>query len=410
MSLTLRGGVLFDPACLERRAARELHVAGGCVAARAVRGARALDLRGALVLPGLVNAHDHLGLSSFPALGSPPYASLYDWAADVRGGADDSRARAALDVPHDERLLLGALRCLLAGVTAVVHHDPWHASLARRGPRAWSARLRLLRRQRVWLRGGLPVRVLARYEQAHSPGLERDLAVSRGRERHRGCLFLLHAAEGTDARAAAEIGALHAAGVLDRDTLLAHALGATPADIERLRASDTAVAWCPESNRRLYAAAAPEAALRDAGVRLGLGSDSPLSGVRDALSNLAAARRERVFDDLALLRLATLDSARVCRLPVGGFAPGDPADFVVVDDLERLLAGDRRALRLVLVAGRVLYGAKELTDAAGVATRALQVAGEPRALSADLATLLARLLRAHPALREAAWLQDVRCA
>ena len=48
-----------------------LHIAGGRVAAMGgppVPGARVVDLDGAFVYPGLVNAHDHLELNNFPRL------------------------------------------------------------------------------------------------------------------------------------------------------------------------------------------------------------------------------------------------------------------------------------------------------------------------------------------------------
>src|SRR5262245_31898091 len=114
------------------------------------RAEREVDLAGRVLLPGLVNAHDHLDFSTFPALGRPPYRSLYDWAADVRGGEGDPAVRAALAPDLAERLFLGGLRNLLAGVTAVAHHGAPHRSLGR---------------------AGFPVRVLLRYQFAHSPGL-----------------------------------------------------------------------------------------------------------------------------------------------------------------------------------------------------------------------------------------------
>lgn len=388
--------------------ARDVVVDGPRVtAASSARAASDIDLAGLTLLPGLVNGHDHLALSTFPPLGRPPYASLYDWTDDVRAGRGDPRADAALRVSPGDRLLLGALRNVFAGVTAVAHHDPWHPTLARRGLGALLLRVAVWRRHGVRLHGGFPVRVLSRYAQAHSPGLERDLARTRP---HAAAPWMLHAAEGRDARAAGEIEALETAGLLDARTVLVHAVAASSRDAQALARARATVVWCPESNRHLYGATAPVAALDAAGVRLALGSDSPLSGVRDALSNLAAARREGAFDDARLLRLATHDTAAVFGLPVGGVEPGAPADLLVVDDVTRLLAGDRRALRLVVVAGRPLYGAPELMDALPVATRALSIDGAARRLDAGLARVLAKLLRAHPALAQVAWLADVRCA
>jgi cytosine/adenosine deaminase-related metal-dependent hydrolase len=402
MAYVLRRGVVAG------EGAREVVVDGACVGARTSRRAPSVDLAGRQVLPGLVNGHDHLGFASFPPLGRPPYASLYDWADDVRAGAGDARARDALAPAAADRLLLGGLRNLLAGVTAVVHHDAWHAALSRTGAGAWLSSLATRRRHGVRLRGGFPVRVLRRYAHAHSPGLERDLSGTRPRSPR--VPWMLHAAEGTDTRAAAEIAALAAAGLLRPNTVLVHAVAASDEDAAALASSGAAVVWCPESNRHLYGATAPVARLRAAGVRLALGSDSSLSGVRDALSNLAAARRAGLFDDAALLRLATRDTAAVFGLPVGGFEPGAPADFVVVDDVERLLRGDRRAVQLVIVAGRARYGVPELMEALDASARRLTVDGDERSLDAGLATLLEHLLAAHPMLAHVPWLAGVRCA
>src|ERR1700761_6676819 len=42
-----------------------------------------IDLSGLLVLPGLINAHDHLGFSLFPQLGTRPYGNWREWAQDI---------------------------------------------------------------------------------------------------------------------------------------------------------------------------------------------------------------------------------------------------------------------------------------------------------------------------------------
>jgi cytosine/adenosine deaminase-related metal-dependent hydrolase len=343
-------------------------------------GERELDLAGRLLLPGLVNAHDHLDFSSFPPLGTPPYPSLYAWSADVAAGTGSEVARAALSVPLVDRLFLGGLRNLLAGVTAVAHHGDDHRSLGRED---------------------FPVRVLRKYEFAHSPGLTPKLRATY-RTTDRRIPWMLHALEGTDERCAAELGILVAANLLRQNTVIVHGIALHPSDAPALAAASACVVWCPESNRRLYGATAPVRALKDAGVRIGLGSDSPATGAFDPLSNLAAARAEAAFTDAELLELATRGSAEVARLPVGDLAPGAPADLLAVASTETLLAGQRRALDLVLVAGRPLYGAPSLVQGTPV-----QVDETRRSLEPGLARRLAGLLRQHPHLRGVPWLSRV---
>jgi cytosine/adenosine deaminase-related metal-dependent hydrolase len=149
------------------------------------------------------------------------------------------------------------------------------------------------------------------------------------------------------------------------------------------------------------------AALRAAGVRVGLGSDSPVSGVRDPLSNLAAARREGVLADGELLELATRESAAVARLPVGGAEAGAGADLLAVDSVEGLLDADRRAVSLVMVGGRPLYGEPALLEAQEPRPGRIRVDGAERALAAPLLRRAASLLKACPALADVAWLRGL---
>jgi cytosine/adenosine deaminase-related metal-dependent hydrolase len=217
---------------------------------------------------------------------------------------------------------------------------------------------------------------------------------------------MVHVAEGTDARCRGELQVLIEANLLRQNTVIVHGIGLAPEDGPLIAAARACVVWCPESNRHLYGATAPVAALRAAGVRLGLGSDSPVSGARDPLSNLAAARREAALPDPELIELATCASGEVARLPAGGFVPGAAADFLVVDSLERVLAGERAAVRLVTLAGRALYGERRLMEALTPAAAPLGVDGAERRLEAGLARRAASLLKGG-ALRGLPWIRGL---
>jgi cytosine/adenosine deaminase-related metal-dependent hydrolase len=348
-------------------------------------GHRDVDLEGRVLLPGLVNGHDHLDFSTFPCLGSPPYANVYEWAADVEAGKADDGARGALSVALADRLFLGGLRNLLAGATAVAHHNAYHRSLGR---------------------ADFPVRVLERYQFAHSPGLTKALRRTY-RSSDRRIPWMVHAAEGTDERAARELTLLQEAALLRHNTVIVHGIALEPGQMKAAAAAGACVVWCPESNRHLYGATAPVSALRAAGVRVGLGSDSPVSGVRDALSNLAAARREGVLTDTELLRLATSETAEAVRLPAGQLRPGAPADLVAVSSLEGLLAGERAALDLVVSRGEARFGCEALMKGLNDRVQPCIVAGRRAALDEGLGRRAAALLKAQPRIRRAAWLSDV---
>src|SRR5258708_32154704 len=112
---------------------------GGRIGTLRVRGSRiaamdvdpqpadtVIDLQGDRLLPGLINAHDHLQLNSLPAHDTPNfYRHARDWIAEVDARRrTDSRFEAGVSVARDERLLVGGVKNLLSGVTPVAQHDP----------------------------------------------------------------------------------------------------------------------------------------------------------------------------------------------------------------------------------------------------------------------------------------------
>jgi cytosine/adenosine deaminase-related metal-dependent hydrolase len=129
--------------------------------------------------------------------------------------------------------------------------------------------------------------------------------------------------------------------VLGAELLCAHGVELDEADIALLAGRDVPVVHCPRSNAYLGCGIAPLTALRKAGIRVGLGTDSPASTpsfdlfdeLRAAVS--AARAREQRADALnatEALALATIDSARALRLgaEVGTLTAGKRADLTVV--------------------------------------------------------------------------------
>jgi 5-methylthioadenosine/S-adenosylhomocysteine deaminase len=130
-------------------------------------------------------------------------------------------------------------------------------------------------------------------------------------------------------------------GLLTPALVAAHCVKVDEEEIELLARHDVAVAHCPRSNAYLGCGVAPLAELRAAGIRVGLGTDSPASTpsfdlfeeMRAAVS-AARARAERP-DALSAedaLELATLDAARALGLEneIGSLTPGKQADLAVV--------------------------------------------------------------------------------
>jgi 5-methylthioadenosine/S-adenosylhomocysteine deaminase len=131
------------------------------------------------------------------------------------------------------------------------------------------------------------------------------------------------------------------ADVLAPELLCAHCVEVAPKEIALLARHDVPVAHCPRSNAMLGCGIAPLAELRAAGLRVGLGTDSPASTPSidpwEELRTAVYAARARERDPGALgaheaLRLATIDAARALGRDgeIGSIAPGKRADLTVL--------------------------------------------------------------------------------
>ena len=333
-----------------------------------------VDLRGDRVLPGLINAHDHLQLNSFPALDYPGYyRNSAEWITDfnvrLRG---DPAVKASAATPRAHRLLAGGLKNLLSGVTTVAHHDPLDALL---------------------LEAAFPTRVVREFGWSHSlyvDGAERvrhrvrahttrpavDRACRRGCRRPGACEEFCQQ--------------LAALGCLRPNTLLVHALGLDGLQRQRLAAAGAGVIWCPSSNLRLFGRSAEVGDLIAAG-RVALGTDSRLTGAPDLLAEVKVARDCLPLDERALERIVTSDAARLLRLPDHGvLQSGAHADLLVLPAGMALSEATRADLRLVILDGVVRYGDADCVGALMPASdfTEVQVDGRGKLLQRQLAAAL----------------------
>ncbi|MFN8108902.1 MAG: amidohydrolase family protein [Thermoleophilia bacterium] len=191
---------------------------------------------------------------------------------------------------------------------------------------------------------------------------------------------------------AAPVARLAAAGALRAGMVAAHCVQLDARDAATLAAADVRVAHCPSSNAHIGVGVMPLALLWDAGVAVGLGSDSPGSG--GAFDGRAAARAcalvharaGAVLTPERMVRMATLDGARVLGLDsrVGTLEPGKRADMVAVrpaagavgpgDPHELFLRADAAVCRVwVDGVARLRDGAAVDLDEAAISRRADEV-------------------------------------
>jgi len=348
------------------------------------RGDAVVDARGSFVLPGLVNAHDHLELNHFGRMKfRERYCNASEWIGDMRPRlADDAAIRKARSCPLRDRLFVGALKNVLSGVTTVAHHNPFYRELRR----------------------DMPLRVLRKYGWAHSFLLQDQPAGARGerggdvqrrfRSTPPSAPFFVHVAEGVDAVASGELDRLDSLGCLAPNTVLVHAVAIDPAGWRRVASARAGIVWCPASNTFLFGRTIDPARTTN----VAIGTDSRLTGSRDLLEELRVAYETSSVSPARLLAMVTVDAAAMIRQPLlGRVAVGAPADLLVIPRVAAepgpaLVATARHDIELVTIGGRPMFAHPALAGIFnGRRTRArpIHVDDSPKVADAALARRIA---------------------
>jgi 5-methylthioadenosine/S-adenosylhomocysteine deaminase len=216
----------------------------------------------------------------------------------------------------------------------------------------------------------VPIAIHAAESEAESKFVAEGGGVFADRLRRRGIAV--------EPRARSTIAWLDVLGVLEARPLLIHCVQVDERDVRRIADSGSTVAHCAIANARLGHGTAPLAALLDAGVTVGLGTDSVASNNRVDLleeGRVAQLLQRSLRQDPAalpserLLRLATLDGARALGLDgrIGSLDVGKDADLCAVslaapharpvhDPCSALFHAARGSdVVLTVAGGRVLY-------------------------------------------------------
>ena len=378
----------------------DLHVTDGIVSAGPAPDAQRLDVSGCVVTPGLVNAHHHLLQTAFRTLPGTRGVPMAAWlptmaAAYAQAGVDGELAGVAAAA--------GLAESLLCGVTTVADHhltwpaDPDESVEIARGTIGAAARLGA---RLVLVRGSArddpeaaalsAERIVGAFAQdamlqlavgpagVHSDGPETFRLLGEVAARH-GLRRRTQANEQVDVVAAQErygrrpLDLLDEWGWLTPDVTLAHLCGITPEELARVAASGASATHAPGCDLPMGWGIAPVAALRDAGVPMGLGTSG--GGSNDAGHLLADARLAMQVAPLVgrplaareVLGMATAGSAAGLGRPeLGHLRPGAAADLCVwdvsgvadagvADPVAGLLwASPGRRPRHVVVGGRVV--------------------------------------------------------
>ncbi|MFX1762163.1 8-oxoguanine deaminase [Paraburkholderia sp. A1RI-2L] len=347
---------------------------------------KVLDMRGHLVLPGLVNTHHHMYQSLTRAVPAAQDAELFGWLTNLY------KVWANLTPEMIEVSTLTAMaELLLSGCTTSSDHlyiypngsrlDDSIRSAQQIGMRFHAARGSMSVGQKD---GGLPPDSVVENEDAiladtqrlietyHDEGryamlrmvvapcspfsVSRDLMrESATLARHYGVSMHTHLAENVNdvAYSREKFGMTPAEyaedlGWVGHDVWHAHCVQLDEHGIGLFGRTGTGVAHCPCSNMRLASGIAPIKKMRLAGVPVGLGVDGSASN--DGAQMVAEARQAMLLARVGFgpdamtareaLEIATLGGARVLgRDDIGALAPGMAADFIAFDLRQPHFAG-----------------------------------------------------------------------
>jgi cytosine/adenosine deaminase-related metal-dependent hydrolase len=320
----------------------------------------------AVIVPGFVNAHSHLEYAVYAGFGD---------------GLGDFAEWISLHIQRKARLgweeyvdvaRLGAAQCLASGVTtlgdcsysgatavacselglrAIVYLEVFGAD-----PAAGLERF-----------AGLRERVEGSFSERVRPGISPHAPYSVSLELYRACAELglpvaTHISESAsevryllrgegpwggyrellvDPPGTTGTRMLAEHGLLGPSVVAAHCVVVDEHEIELLASSGTGVAHCPRSNGALGCGVAPLLELREAGARVGVGTDSPASAPSfdffEELRSVVLSARARaggpdVLSAAETLELGTIGSARALGLAgeVGSLVPGKRADLAVI--------------------------------------------------------------------------------
>jgi putative selenium metabolism protein SsnA len=330
-------------------------------------GAEFVDVRGRLLMPGLVNAHTHLygSLARGIALKDAPPSNFVENLKRLWWRLD--RALDGEDVYQSARVgLLDAMRC---GITCLIDH---HSS-----PSCVTGSLDIVARayEEIGLRGVLAFEVSDRDgPSVRDQGIEENVRFIRKTSGHRTLrgTFGLHASftlEASTLDAAVEAAAafdtgfhlhvaedmadqvrtqevcgkrvierLHGHGITGPKSLFAHCIHIDDSEIEILRQSGTRVVHNPESNLNNGVGFARTGEMLERGIVLGLGTDGYTQnlGVQARLAlvvpKLLAGDPRAAVDPLSMLfRYNPAIASSFFDLPVGTIEVGAAADLITVD-------------------------------------------------------------------------------
>lgn len=157
-------------------------------------------------------------------------------------------------------------------------------------------------------------------------------------------------------------------GILSPHLLAVHAVQVTDKDIKLIKKSKVSIAHCPRSNKETGVGRMPLKKIVDAGITVGIGTDSlassPSLNLWDELRYAYKTHRRDGITAKDLLKLATIGGAKALGLgkEIGSLEAGKRADLIAVPlpakntgDIYKDLLRETKSCIMTMVNGKILY-------------------------------------------------------
>ena len=340
----------------------ETIVAAGAGPAPRVEGAEVVDVRGDIVMPGMVNPHCHMAMTLFRGLGEDVDDRLYRYVLPMeRKFVTPQMVRAGT--------ALAALELIEGGVTTVADMYYFETEVGRVVDQAG---IRGVVGQTIadfnppdhkTIDEGFALTEALVDEFAGHPRVTASIAphapystdiavmnrVARWADDHPDVPVQIHLAEmDSEMEWCAKnhglrpVEVVEKAGLLRKGLICAHCLHVSDSDIEKMAHAQVCVAHNARSNAKAGRGIAPVEAMRAAGIPVGVATDGPMSGnTLDLFSQFAPltmfhkllGHSRKPMPAREVIRMATIEGAKVLGMDdrIGSLEPGKQADLIRID-------------------------------------------------------------------------------
>jgi 5-methylthioadenosine/S-adenosylhomocysteine deaminase len=351
----------------------------------------ALDVEKAVLVPGLINGHDHLLGTYFPKVGNGPYENWLPWDNDLKSAPLYNERQ---QVENRDLYLLGAFRNLVSGVTTVSDHiphfvaEPYYDILPTKAIRNYALAHSIASFALNWGDG-----VDVEYQKALKENIP----------------FITHIAEGFDSETVRDLMTLNRQGGLGDHSVLVHGIAFSESDMKLIKQKGASVVWCADSNVYMFNKTTNIKMLLDCGINVCIGTDSPMSGGLNLLYEMKFDKAlygklyGKELPDAQLLKMVTTNPAKAFWLKQNGhIREGYLADLVLFRDqgdapASSVVKAELGDVMLVVINGKPVYGNAEYSpvfDKLGVSYKRITMEGVERVIVGDPVGLLKRISRA----------------